>query len=72
MNGIVDTKKHLDSSFAIEQSKFDLKSLRIDVAFMQQKNEQTTFSKIQNHLQVNNLFIYSLAYIAISLIMTTV
>lgn len=72
MNGIIDTKKHLDSNFAIEQSKFDLKSLRIDVAFSQAKNEQTIFNKIHNRLQVNNFFLYYLAYIAIGLMITIV
>lgn len=61
MNGIVDSKIHLEKQFELEGLQGELKGLKIDVA-MYNSGSHETKSKLNLSI-LNTVFFYYLAYV---------
>jgi hypothetical protein len=71
MNGMIDTKIHLDQLFALEGLGHELQELKVDIVLQNNPNKKTSTSHLP---YMNTMFLYYLAtaLLGLSMISTKV
>lgn len=66
MNGMLNTKKHLDMNFTMEETQSSLKNLKIDIITQKSNTKhKNQFKQIAGYIHLNSVFLYYFLYLIV-------